>query len=189
MKNKLKINLKVNNFAKIKHINTYSLVEYYSICLEEDNGNSLFEKFIAKHSKDNNDKFNHIMSWIKWIGNKYSAKKEYFRNEAETADTTALPPLNPNWEPSFIEWDNESQTGDTNNLRLYTFRANEHVVFLFNGDLKTAAIAQDCPNVKHHFRLANKLTKVIDNCFVDGGIKWNYDQTDIVFEDDLELNW
>lgn len=178
----------MNNFAKIKHINSYRFVEYYSICMEEDGDVSLFEKFITKHSQHNYEKFNHIMSWIKWIGNRYAAKLEYFRNEAETADASALPPVNPNWQPTFVEWDDESQSGETNNLRLYTFRVNEHVVFLFNGDLKTAAKAQDCDNVRPHFRLANKLTELLDKSF-GHGIKLNDELTDIIVDDDFELNW
>ena len=178
----------MNNFAHIKHINSYKLVEYYSVCMEADEDVSLFEKFKVKHSQKNIDKFNHIMSWIKWIGNKYSAKADYFRNEAETADTSALPPNNPNWDPTFIEWDNESQSGETNNLRLYTFRANDHVVFLFNGDIKTEETAQKCDNVRPHFRLANKLTELLEKSFGDG-IKWNADNTDIIVKDDFELNW
>jgi hypothetical protein len=185
----LEINLKVNNFAKIKHINSFNLVEYYSVCLEEDEDVSLFEQFVAKHTKENKEKLNHILSWIKWIGNKYTAKADYFRNEAETADTSALPPNNPNWEPNYIEWNNETQTGETNNLRLYTFRANDHVVFLFSGDVKTADTAQNCPNVKSHFKMANTLTRVLEQCFRNHDIKWNEEQTDIEFEDDLELNW
>ena len=31
------------------------------------------------------------------------------------------------------------------NLRLYCIVANEHVVFLFNGGIKTAKYADDCP--------------------------------------------
>jgi hypothetical protein len=74
-------------------------------------------------------------------------------------------------------------------LRLYTFRANDHVVFLFNGDIKTADTAQNCPNVRSHFRLANTLSEVLNNCFKEGNINWNAQQTDIEFEEDLELNW
>lgn len=179
----------MNNFATIKHINSFKHVEYYSVCIDEDGDSSLFEKFLVKHTQENLQKLNHIQSWIKWIGNKYNAKIDYFRNEAETADTSALPPKNPNWEPTFIEWNNETETGHTNNLRLYTFRANEHVVFLFNGDIKTADKAQNCPNVKSHFKLANTLSKLIDKCFVEGEIEWNEDQTDIEFDENLELNW
>lgn len=178
----------MNNFAKIKHLNSYKLVEYYSICLEEDGDVSLFEKFINNHSQHNYEKFNHIMSWIKWIGDIYSAKIEYFRNEAETADTSALPPTNPNWEPTFVEWDDESQSSETNNLRLYTFRVNERIVFLFNGDIKTADKAQSCDNVRPHFRLANKLTELLDKSFGDG-IRLNDELTDLIVDDDFELNW
>lgn len=177
----------MNIFAKIKHINSYKFVEYYSVCLEGDGDNSLFEQFLNKHMYENKEQLNHIQSWIKWIGTKYSAKAVYFRNEAETADTSALPPENPNWEPTYIEWDEETQTGETNNLRLYTFRANNHVVFLFNGDIKTADKAQNCPNVRKHFKLANAITQVLEQCFRDGEITWNIDHTDIAFEDDLEL--
>jgi tRNA-dihydrouridine synthase len=179
----------VNTFAKIKHINSFAKVEYYSVCLEEDGEISLYEKFINKHTIQNKTELNHIQSWIKWIGIQYSAKSDYFRNEAETADASALPPENPNWDPTFIEWHKETKTGKTNMLRLYTFRANDHVVFLFNGDIKTADTAQNCPNVRSHFRLANTLSEVLNNCFKEGNINWNAQQTDIEFEEDLELNW
>ena len=98
----------MNNFAKIKHISSFKFVEYYSVCLEDEDV-SLFEHFITKHTRENKERLNHILSWIKWIGNKYSAKADYFRNEAETADVSALPPDNPNWEPGYIEW-NSKQT-------------------------------------------------------------------------------
>ena len=179
----------MNTFAKIKHINSFKLVEYYSVCLEDDGDVSLFEQFVNKHIYENKEKLKHIQSWLRWIGNKYTAKAAYFRNEAETADASALPPENPNWEPSYIEWDNETQSGDTNNLRLYTFRASEHVVFLFNGDVKIAEKAQNCPNVRYHFRLANTLTRVIEECFRNNEITWNKTQTDIEFDNELELNW
>lgn len=177
----------MNIFAKILLVQRFNRVSYYTLKLEEDDL-SLFGMFKGKHTQENPEKMNHIMAWIKIIGNKYGAKEVYFRNEAETADTSALPPSNPNWEPTFIEWDSETKTGETNNLRLFTLRLNEHVVFLFHGDVKTADKAQNCPNVKPHFKLANKLTKVIDKCFRTGEIKWNENQTDIEFESDLELN-
>jgi hypothetical protein len=184
----LLINLKVNNFAKILIVQRFNKVNYYSVKLEEENM-SLFGQFIEKHTKENKDKLNHILAWIKIIGDKYSAKANYFRNEAETADTSALPPENPNWEPTYIEWNNEKQTRTTNNLRLYTFRANDQVVFLFNGDVKTADKAQNCPNVWSHFRLANEITEAIEQCFRSGEIKWNSEHNDIEFLKDLELNW
>lgn len=178
----------MNTFAKILLVQRFNKVNYYTVKLEEHDL-SLFGMFKDKHTQENPEKLNHIMAWIKIIGNKYSAQKDYFRNEAETTDTSALPPSNPNLEPTYIEWDSETETGETNNLRIYTLRSNEHVVFLFNGDVKTADKAQNCPNVKTHFRLANKLTKVIDECFGNGDIHWNENQTDIEFDNELELNW
>lgn len=76
-----------------------------------------------------------------------------------------------------------------NNLRLYCLRANESVVFLFNGDIKTTLKAQDCPNVKSHFKLANKLTALLNQAFVENQIEWNEDFTDIGVEDDFRLEW
>lgn len=178
----------MNNFAKILLVQRFHKVNYYTVKLEEHDI-SLFGQFVSKHTNENREKLNHIMAWIRIIGEKYSAKADYFRNEAETADASALPPANPTWEPSYIEWDNETQTGEPNNLRLYTFRANEHVVFLFNGDVKTADKAQDCPDVRPHFRLANVIAKALEACFRNGEIAWNTNQTDIEFDNDLELDW
>ncbi len=180
----------MNNFATIKHISSYKKVEYYSVCLEHDGDVSLFELFLQTHSSENKEKLTHIMYWIKEIGDKYGAKEFYFRNEAETADASALPPQGIDREPTYVEFNDETGENENapNNLRLYCFRANDNVVFLFNGDIKTADRAQDCDNVRPHFRLANKLTAIIESNFGEE-INWNEDLTDIIIEDDFELNW
>jgi len=74
-----------------------------------------------------------------------------------------------------------------NNIRLYCLRANENVVFLFNGSIKTTKKAQDCPNVKNHFTLANQLTKAINTAFAEKSIVWNNDFTLINFSIDFKL--
>ena len=74
-----------------------------------------------------------------------------------------------------------------NNLRLYCLRANESIVFLFNGDIKTEKKAQKCPNVKTHFKLANQLTKAIDKAFAESDIVWNEDCTQIEYNEDLKI--
>jgi hypothetical protein len=178
----------VNNFAKIILVQRFNKVNFYTIKIEGDEL-SLFGQFKVKHTHENIKKLNHILAWIKIIGNNYGAINKLFRNESETADTSGLPPKNPNLEPRYIDLEDVTQSGKINNLRLYTFRANEHVVFLFNGDIKTTDKAQKCPNVKPHFRLANKLTKLIDEGFRNGDITWNQNMTDIKFTKDLELNW
>jgi hypothetical protein len=144
---------------------------------------SLFEEFIKQHSQKNKEKLKHVLDWIKLIGNKYGAQNHLFRSEAFIADAAALPPTGKDRKPCYTE----SGEVKANNLRLYCLRANEHIVFLFNGDLKTANKAQKCPNVKEHFLLANQLTKVIDEAFKEGEIQWNDDLTLLIYSDDLKL--
>ena len=73
----------------------------------------------------------------------------------------------------------------SNNLRLYCHRLNESVVILFSGSLKTAETPQQCPNVKPHFELANKLTLPIDNALKEREIVWINNSTDIDYSDEL----
>ncbi len=171
----------MNTFAHIKNIGSYDKVSYYSVVLENETL-TLFEKFIAKHEQTNKDKLYHIVKWIEVIGTKYGAQAYLFRPEGETADTSALPPK-ANKEPSYIE----NGKKKNNPLRLYCLRANEHVVFLFNGDLKTAQKAQDCPNVKKHFKLANQITKALDAAFKQKDINWNETHTNIEFQSNLKI--
>lgn len=174
----------MNNIATIKRIASYKKVVYYSVCLEKDEGISLFELFLVKHTLENKEKLNHIVKWLQQIGNHIGAQEDYFRNEAESSATGGLPPVGIYRKPTYVE-DGESIA---NNLRLYCFRLNQHVVVLYNGDIKTAATAQECENVKPYFRLANKLTGLIESQ-INEGIKWNSDFTDIQIEEEFELNW
>ncbi|MFZ4402037.1 MAG: hypothetical protein ACOYO1_18555 [Bacteroidales bacterium] len=134
---------------------------------------------------------NHIINWMMLLGNEIGALGFYFRNEAETADTSALPPHGIDREPTYVEYNDITGKDEntSNDLRLYCLRANNRVVFLFNGDIKTTNNAKDCPNVRSHFKLANTLTKAIDEAFIAKDIQWNHDQTDIIFENNFELNF
>jgi hypothetical protein len=179
----------VNNFAEIILVQQYNRVSYYSVLINGDI--SLFRKFFNKHSVENKEKFYHILAWIAKIGDKVGAYETYFRNEANNGDARALPPGGVDNEPTYIEINqltNEEQNS-SNDLRLYCMRANESVVFLFNGDIKTAETAQECGNVKPHFELANKLTTLIDKAIIQREIRWNTDFTDIIVEDDFILEW
>lgn len=178
----------MNNFAEIILVYRFNKVNYYSISINDED--SLFKQFVSKHTVANRVKLNHIMAWIKVIGNKIGAKENYFRNESETADTRALPPKGKDREPVYIEIDEsgiEQNVG--NDLRLYCMRVNENVVFLFNGDIKTAEKAQQCDNVRSHLRMANKLTTLIDKALIEKEIKWNKNCTDIIVEYDFCLMW
>lgn len=172
----------MNNFADIELIAQYDKVCYYSVCVNDDD-DSLFEQFINQHHVNNKDKLDHILNWLRVIGNKYGAQTHHFRFEGETADTSALPPKGIDRKPQYTEHGKKK----ANNLRLYCLRANEHVVFLFNGDTKTSQTAQDCPNVKQHFKLANQITKAIDNAFKDRDIVWNDDCTQIEYNESLKI--
>ena len=172
----------MNTFAYIKPIAKYNKVTYYSVSIDGEE-NSLFEQFIETHTKDNTKKLDHILNWLRQIGNNYGAKTDYFRPEGETADTSALPPSGTSRKPQYTEYGKKK----ANNLRLYCLRANESVVFLFNGDIKTKRKAQDCLNVKPHFKLANTLTALIDTAFRDKELVWNEDCTLISYSEDLKL--
>lgn len=172
----------MNTFAHIKPIAQYAKVSYYSVSIS-DGGISLFEDFIKKHTVQNKNKLDHILNWLKEIGDNYGAQTNYFRPEGETADTSALPPKGIDRKPQYTEHGKKK----ANSLRLYCLRANESVVFLFSGDIKTDRKAQNCPNVKPHFKLANKLTKAIDIAFKEGDILWNENCDEINYNEDLKI--
>lgn len=157
-------------------------MSYYSLVLDEESV-SLFEGFVTEQTKENKEKLNHILAWMKVIGNKYGAQEHYFRPEAETADASALPPKGIKREPAYIEKGKKV----SNMLRLYTFRLNENVVFLFSGGLKTSNYAQDCPNVAPHFKMANKLTAALQTALEEKEIEWKDDFTQIHFATDFKL--
>lgn len=160
----------MNNFAEIILVQRFNKVSYYSVSINEED--SLFRQFVNKHTMANKEKLNHILKWINLVGNKTGAHEQYFRDESETADTRALPPKGKNREPAYVETDASGiEHNAENSLRLYCMRLNENVVFLFNGDIKTAETAQKCDNVRSHFQMANKLTALIDKAIKEGEIK------------------
>lgn len=176
------LQIKMDIFAKIKLIVRYRKVAYYSISIVDDEKEdpSLFEQFLDKHTKANQRKLSHILSWIALIGEKYGAKEQFYREEREAS---ALPPKGKDRQPAFIEYGKATP----NNLRLYCFRLSEEVVFLFDGDIKTTNAAQDCPNVRRHFNLANRITQAIDQSIVEKEIEWNKDCTDIMYDTEFTL--
>lgn len=178
----------MNGIFRLKHIQDYKKVSYYSVCIDNEDSpiedeNSLFELFIIEQEKKNKDKLNHILAWLKEIGNKYGASYYHFRNEQYQGEALGLPPKKFTKPPVYVE-DGEIKR---NNLRLYCHRLNNNIVVLFSGDLKTAETPQECPNVKTHFIRANQLSVSIDNAFKENEITWIYDNEDINYSDDLIL--
>lgn len=164
----------MNTFATIKHINTFKLVSFYSLCLNEESV-SIFEKFQKEYSKDPDvkDDLKIIMGWIRKMGNHKGAKSHYFRHEGR-AD--GLPP------PSrFLG-------GDVGRLRLYCYRVTDELVFLFDGGIKTKDKAQHCPNVSIKFRAADKYVKVIDQAFAYNDLQIDTEFLHrLIVEDKFEL--
>lgn len=168
-------------FASIKFIREYEKVVFYSVVIDgEEHEKSIFERFVEEFTISEKKKLNHILSWIKEIGTKYGAYPEFFRDERHA---TALPPNSKNRKPSYIE----HNTISSNPLRLYCHRLNNQVVILFDGGIKTTAKAQDCPNVKTPFALANMLALKIDEAFRSGEIEWTSEQDEILYEEAYKL--
>lgn len=171
----------MNKFATIKPINSLHLkkVTYYSVHFEEKEVTE-FEDFLNRMEdiKEIEDEINNLIIWIDEIGNNYGAKERFFRHEGAVSDTSALPP------PNKIMHLNEIEV---KNIRLYCLRANEHVVFLFNGGIKTKQKAQDCPNVATYFKQANQLTKAINQLFKEEKICWDSDFTNIIIDEQTEI--
>lgn len=171
----------MSNFASIKYIKSYAKVTYYSIVINgEEEEKSLFELFVDRYTTEEKAKLNHILSWIKDIGEKYGALHYLFREEN---DASALPPSGLDREPTYMEED----INVANPLRLYCHRLNEYVVILFGGGVKTADVVQDCANVRMAFHLANKLTKLIDKNILDKEIEWDDEGKDILYDEEYKL--
>lgn len=171
----------MSNFASIKYIQSYDKVTYYSIVIDGgEEEESLFELFVDQYTEEEKEKLNHILSWIKEIGNKYGALDHLFRDEN---NASALPPRGIDREPTYIEMDSNT----ANPLRLYCHRLNAHVVFLFGGGVKTTDVVQHCPNVRMPFHLANKLAKLIDQNIIEKEIEWEDDRKDILYDREYKL--
>jgi hypothetical protein len=171
----------MNTFAHLIRLKDFQfgIVRYFSVHIEGNEINEFFD-FLNRMEdlKEVSDDLSNLLVWIEEIGERYGAQKKYFRNESGISDTYALPP--PKVEMKVHEIPVE-------NLRLYCLVANEHVVFLFNGGIKTTNKAQDCPNVGPYFRQANRFAKAISALFHGRQICWNKDFSDIYFKTDLEF--
>jgi hypothetical protein len=134
----------VNYFVTLRVFKTFKKVTYYTF-LKENDAYTEADKFFNKCLTNDkiSEQTDELVEWIRLIGEKYGAKERYFRFENEAG---ALP-------PKFVE---------NNQLRLYIYRVNEGIVILSNGGIKTKQTAQECPNVKAHFRFADKMSKQLN---------------------------
>jgi hypothetical protein len=171
----------VNIFADIQRLKDFQfdIVKYFSVHLEENEVNEFYD-FLNRMEdiEDVEDDLSNLLVWIEEIGEQIGARKHLFRNESITADVQALPP--PAKQMRVYEIPVE-------NLRLYCLVLNEHVVFLFNGGIKTTVNAKDCPNVGPYIKQANQIAGKIDELLKENEITWNKDHTDIEFDKNLEF--
>ena len=120
----------IEEFARFKTATFYTLKEENAALSETDD----FLKRMREES-DFRSQVNRLLRLIENIGNhKEGAVYDLFRQERLCI---ALPP--------------KGRYQGEIDLRLYCFWVSERIVILFNGGLKTANKAQDCPNVSHHF--------------------------------------
>lgn len=139
----------------------YQKVKFYSVTFEEEvsEANKFFEKMEQRASEDDIVRF---IAILEEIGNSRGAKERYFRKEKAF---DALPPKNKEVRELELE-----EFEPIDNWRLYCLRLSDSIVILFNGDIKTADTAQECPNVSPFFHQATRFTKLIDEAIRDGDI-------------------
>lgn len=145
----------MNKNATLVQLYRFQYVTYYTVKFDDDE--PLGMQFLKNNCKHKD--FQVLMAWIKKIGNDRIASPHYFRPEREAS---ALPP------PINI-------THDTCKLRWYCLRINYKSVILFNGGEKTANKAQDCSNVSGYFEQACKLSKIINDEFLNRSIEFDND--------------
>lgn len=176
------ISLNVNIFVKLIRLTEFQFrkVKYFTVKFEDNDVNEFFDflnrmEDVSEISED----LANLLVWIEEIGENYGAiKNRYFRNESIRADVQALPPPRKQMEAMEIQ---------VENIRLYCLVVNEHVVFLFNGGIKTTNNAKDCPNVGKYIDQANRIVVGIDKLLKTREIEWNENRTDIEFDRDLEI--
>lgn len=172
----------MNTFVHIVRLTDFQFkkINYYSVQFEEREVCEFYDflnrmEDIEAISED----LSNLLTWIEIIGDEYGAiKDKYFRNESIYADVSALPPGSNKL---------TSLNLPVKNLRLYCMVLNEHVVFLFNGGIKTVRNAKDCPNVGSYIKQANALAKSIDTLIATGSIYWNKKFTNIIFNPNIEI--
>ncbi len=162
----------MNIFAKIIEVQVFSKVTYYSV-LKDGEEDNMFLQFLNRTAKNEEiaEDLQLLKDWLKLIGDKYGAQEQYFRHEQAA---NALP-------PPFRFTETKS------NLRLYCMRVSENAVILFSGDVKTAATAQKCPNVKPYFNEALRLTKKIDEAMRERIIQTNRITGRLIIDPDFNI--
>ena len=142
----------MNIFAAVEEFARFDMVTYYTVRSEEA-VLSETENFLERMRRESAyiDQLEDLMLWLEIIGNKRGAIFDLFRSERFCV---ALPPKGKYLDKAI-------------DLRIYCHWVSKNVIILFNGGIKTTKLAQDCPNVSHHFYNAQSWTKQL----IDIGIE------------------
>lgn len=150
-----KINFKVHTFATVQEFARFRTVTYYTL-KSEGAASTEIDDFLHRMEQETGyrSQLRKLIKWFKIIGDDIDgASFGLFRQEGLCV---ALPPQG-------------RYLGETIDLRLYCHWVSENVIILYNGGIKTARAAQDCPNVSRHFYNAQSWTKQL----LDIGIERN----------------
>ncbi len=159
----------MHSFATIEEFARFDTVTYYTV-RGEDAILSETDDFFRRIEKEAayGNQLEHLLFWLENIGNdKKGAAFDLFRQER---NCIALPPKR-----RFLD--------AAIDLRLYCHWVSKNVVILFNGGIKTAKIAQDCPNVSRHFYNAQSWTKQLMEIGIEA------DGSEITNKEDLYIKY
>jgi hypothetical protein len=172
---KKKLNFKVKNYINLQLYKSFDKVNFYTFQFENQDLTET-EKFFTKFENNTEveDSLNNIAVWLSLLGQKYGAKQEFFRHEA---DAQALPPpMNKMLREVIV-----------NDLRLYCVCISDKIVILANGGIKTSQKVQDSPDLLPHFRFANEMSKQISTLIREGDLKFlgknilNFSQIELTY--------
>lgn len=139
----------MHNFAFIEEFDRFRKVAFYTL-LKRLSELSETDDFLQRMEIEtgNSPQLRRLLRWIEFIGDRRKgAEPRFFRSEALCV---ALPPKR-----KYLE--------EPMDLRLYCHLVSDSIVVLYNGGIKTARTAQDCPNVSRHFYNAQRWTKQLLN--------------------------
>lgn len=165
----------MDNFAEIERLEELSgnKVDLFSVRFEGEEAN-LFERFVLRHREDEEieEEFKDLMAWLERL-KRTGAEAHLFRHEQRAE---ALPPR-----AKYLDFNYGK------NLRLYCMRLSDRALFLFDGGIKTAQRAQDCPNVRQAFKEANELSEAIERMRRDRDLEMDQEDRLRIEESSLTL--
>jgi hypothetical protein len=165
----------MNNFALKIWDDETAYVTFYTIHRENDEFSET-DKFFLKfrNNLEYKDALQQLTSLLfNVMGEEHGANKNFFTRHENAA--TALPPVKARISSLELNYAGFP-------LRLYCYRINDHLVVLFNGDIKTTAAVQEDSRLALLFNQANHYVRQIDNAFREKIIMLETDRNIVDFQ-------